>query len=259
MFLKKHDFLSFDVDLSVFFNDKVIMIIYVDDFLIIESSRDYIQQVKLTLNKRFDMTNMRFLCYYLSMSIERDRLNRSLYLNQKNYLKKILRDHNIWNSKSIVTLMNINRLKIADLDYIVFVDQRLIYQFVVNFLMYVMLDIRLDLAFVVFVVSRYVFNFIDTHWKVVKRIFHYIREILNLRLIFVELLTSLADYSDANWNDHDTCRFIFEYVFNIESDVINWFSKRQSIIALFTYEAKYISQTQIVKEIIWLFDLLTQL
>ena len=43
MFLKKHDFLSFDVDLSVFFNDKVIMIIYVDDFLIIEFNRDYIQ------------------------------------------------------------------------------------------------------------------------------------------------------------------------------------------------------------------------
>ena len=260
MFLKKHDFLSLDVDLSVFSNDKVIIVIYVDDLLIIESSRSYIQQVKLALNKRFDMTDMRSLCYYLSMSIERDRLNRILYLSQKTYLKKILQDHDMWDSKFVVTLMNVSRLKIVDFDHVVFVDQRLTYQFVVDFLMYVMLDTRLDLAFAVFVISRYAFNLIDTHWKVVKRIFRYIREILNLRLIFVDSLISLADYSDADWeDDHDTRRFTFEYVFNVESDVISWSSKRQSTVALSTCEAKYMSQTQIVKEVIWLFDLFTQL
>ena len=260
IFLKKHDFLLLDVDLSVFSNDKIIIVIYVDDLLIIESSRDYIQQVKLVLHKRFDMTDMRFLCYYLSMSIERDRFNRILYLSQKTYLKKILRDHNMWDSKFVVTLMNISRLKIVDFDHVVFVDQRLTYQFVVDFLMYVMLDTRLDLAFAVFVINRYVFNFIDTHWKVVKRIFRYIREILNLCLIFVESLISFIDYSDADWeDDHDTRRFIFEYVFNVESDAISWFSKRQSTVVLSICEAKYMSQTQIVKEVIWLFDLLTQL
>ena len=260
MFLKKHDFLLLDVDLSVFSNDKVIIVIYVDDSFIIESSRSYIQQVKLALHKRFDMTNMRSLCYYLSMSIERDRFNRILYLSQKTYLKKILRDHNMWDSKFVVTLMNISRLKIVDFDHVVFVDQRLTYQFVVDFLIYVMLDTRLDLAFAIFVISKYAFNLIDTHWKVVKRIFRYIRKILNLRLIFVESLISLADYSNADWeDDHDIRRFIFEYMFNVESDAISWFSKRQSTIALYTCEAKYMSQTQIVKEIIWLFDLLTQL
>ena len=163
IFLKKHDFLFFDVDLSVFFNDNVIIVIYVDDFLIIEFSRDYIQQIKLTLNKHFDMTNMRFLYYYLSISIERDRLNRILYLSQKTYLKKILRNHDMWDSKFIVILVNINRLKIVDLDHVVFVDQRLIYQFVVDFLMYGMLDTRLDFVFAVSVISKYAFNLIDTH------------------------------------------------------------------------------------------------
>ena len=222
MFLKKHDFFSLDVDLSVFSNDKVIMIIYVDDLLIIEFNRDCIQQVKLTSNKRFDMTNMRFLCYYLNMSIERDRFNRILYFNQKTYLKKILRDHDMWDSKFVVIFINVNRLKIVDLDHVVFVDQRFTYQFVVDFLIYVMLDTRLDLAFAIFVVSRYAFNLIDTHCKVVKRIFRYIREILNLRFIFVESLISPVDYNDANWeDDHDIRRFIFEYVFNVESDVIS--------------------------------------
>ena len=142
MFLKKHHFFFLDVDLSVFSNDKVIIVIYVDNLLIIEFNRDYVQQVKLILNKRFDMTKMRFFCYYLSMSIERDRFNRILYFSQKTYLKKILRDHDIWDSKFVVILMNVNDLKIVDLDHVVFVDQRLTYQFVVNSLMYVMLDTR---------------------------------------------------------------------------------------------------------------------
>ena len=59
--------------------------------------------------------------------------------------------------------MNNNALKIVDFDHIIIAEQRHVYQFIVDFLMYVILKTRLNLAYVVFIINKYVFNFIDTH------------------------------------------------------------------------------------------------
>ena len=59
--------------------------------------------------------------------------------------------------------MNNNVLKVVDFDHVIIVKQRHVYQFVVDFLMYVMLETRFDFVYVVFVINRYVFNFIDIH------------------------------------------------------------------------------------------------
>ena len=59
--------------------------------------------------------------------------------------------------------MNNNVLKVVNFNLVVITEQHHVYQFIINFLMYVMLEIRFDLVYVVFIISRYVFNFIDIH------------------------------------------------------------------------------------------------
>ena len=126
--------------------------------------------------------------------------------------------------------------------------------------MYAMLGTRSDIAYAVSVVSRYVFNPNESHWKAVKRIFRYLRHSLDLRLTFTDAFQPLKGYIDADWVDnHDTRRFTFGYVFNLGSAVISWFSKRQLTVALSTCEAEYMSQTQAAKEAIWLSELLKEL
>ena len=126
--------------------------------------------------------------------------------------------------------------------------------------MYVMLKTRFDLVYIVFVINKYVFNFIDIHWKVVKRIFRYIRKTLDFRFIFNEVFEFLAEYIDVNWKENwNTRRFTFEYVFNIKNEIINWLFKRQSIVTFSTYEIEYMNQIQAVKEIIGLSKLLKQI
>ena len=167
----------------------------------------------------------------------------------------------MWNCNLVVTLTKSNvKLMIVNLDYVVFVKNKHIYQFAINFLMYVMFDIRLDIIYVVSIINRYVFNFNKFHWVAIKRIFRYLRNTFNFRLIFVEKLISLINYIDVDWvDDRNTRRSIFEYVFNIESEIINWFFKRQFIVTLSTCEIEYMNQIQIVKKIIWLFELLNEL
>ena len=50
------------------------------------------------------------------------------------------------------------KLKVAFIEYIVNFDFKHIYQSTVEFLMYVMLDIRFDIVYFVFVINRYAFN-----------------------------------------------------------------------------------------------------
>jgi hypothetical protein len=195
------------------------------------------------------------------MKIFRDRRLKLLALNQSAYVEQILRDHEMWDCKSLITLMNAfcRLIKIFD-EYIADKSLRTSYQSVVKSLMYVMLEIRSDIAYSISVISRYVFNSTQTHWQAIKRIFRYLRDTYQMKLIFRERLRRLKDYTNSNWaDDQDIRRFIFEYVFNVSSEIISWFSKRQSTVTLFICEVEYTKQIVAAKETIWLRNLMTQL
>ncbi len=81
-----------------------------------------------------------------------------------------------------------------------------------------------------------------------------------MKLMFREALKFLKNYTNSNWaKDQDIRRSISEYAFNVDSDVINWFSKRQFIVTLSICEIEYTRQILIAKEVIWLRNLMTQL
>jgi hypothetical protein len=81
-----------------------------------------------------------------------------------------------------------------------------------------------------------------------------------MKLMFREALKSLKSYTNSNWaKDQDIKRSISEYAFNVNSEIINWFSKRQLIVMLFICEIEYTKQTLIAKNLIWLRNLMIQL
>jgi len=55
---------------SIFLKNSIIITVYVDNLLLIDSSKSVIQCVKNKLNSVFNMMNLRFVTYYLSMQIE---------------------------------------------------------------------------------------------------------------------------------------------------------------------------------------------
>ena len=76
--------------------------------------------------------------------------------------------------------MKINaRLIFIEDDYIAFKNLFKIYQFVIKSLIYAMLDIRSDIVFIVLMISRYAINFINIYHFMIKRIFRYLRVIVN--------------------------------------------------------------------------------
>ena len=64
-------------------------------------------------------------------------------------------------------------------NYIAFKNLFKIYQFVIKFLIYAMLDIKSDIVFVILIIFRYAINFIDAYYFMIKRIFKHLRVTIN--------------------------------------------------------------------------------
>jgi hypothetical protein len=153
---------------------------------------------------------------------------KQLILNQSVYVEQMLRNHKMWNCKSLIIFMNVlcRLIKIFD-EYTVDKSLKINYQSIVKSLIYIMLKIRSNIVYFILMISRYVFNLIQTHWQTIKRIFRYLRETHQMKLMFRETLKSLKNYIDSNWAENqDIRRSISKYAFNVDNDVINWFSKR---------------------------------
>ena len=126
--------------------------------------------------------------------------------------------------------------------------------------MYAMLGTRVDTAFSVSILSRYLANPGPAHIKAAKRVMRYLKRTSQMGLAFRGTLKPLIGYTDADWaGDTQTRRSTSGFLFNIGSGAISWSSKQQPTVSLSTCKAKYIAKTQATKETMWLQLLLSQL
>jgi hypothetical protein len=254
-------YVSFDVEFNVFMKDDIMIVIYVNDLIFTKFNLAAIFRLKNVLNKRFEMSDLNSCIYYLDMMIFKNRRLKQLILNQSIYVEQMLRDHEMWNCKSLIIFMNVScrLIKVSD-EHTADKSLKINYQSIVRSLMYIMLKTRSNITYSISMINRYVFNLTQTHWQAVKRIFRYLRETHQMKLMFREALKFLKNYTNSNWTkNQDIRRSISKYAFNVDNDVINWFSKRQFIVTLFICEIEYTKQILVAKEAIWLRNLMIQL
>lgn len=234
--------------------------VYVDDLLLVGPDSRVLDDIKLELAKKFSMTDLGPVAFYLGMSITRDRQNRTLRIGQQAYLSEAIRNAGVWDAICATTPMESTRLEPAEDGYFAEPGFKALYQSHVGTLMYAMLGSRPDIAFSVSCVSRYASNPTPKHMVAVLRIFKYLHGTLTHQLTYRGELAALSGYSDSDWaGDTATSRSTSGFVFNIGSGAISWSAKRQPTVALSTCEAEYRGQTQAAKEAIWLRQLLQNL
>jgi len=102
------------------------------------------------------------------MLIRRDRLTCSLWLYQKGYIKKVLREFNIWEYKLVITSMDTNKLEPPKEGFIAIETDRNWYARAIGLLIYAMLGTRPDIVYAVLVCSRYIANLGEPYIKAVK-------------------------------------------------------------------------------------------
>ena len=93
-----------------------------------------------------------------------------------------------------------------------------------------------------------------------KWIIRYLRGTTNQQLCFGGLNIALHRYVDADMaGDRDNIRSTTGYVFTVAGTTVSWVSKLQSVVALSTMEAKYVTAREASKEMIWLQRFLDEL
>ena len=197
--------------------------------------------------------------FCLGMSIQRDRKLGVLKINQTAYLQGVLKRFGMTQCKPVSTPMEVGKQfeKRSPEDKPVNLKE---YQAAIGSLLYASIGTRPDLSHSVGVLSQSMSNPGQDHWTGVKRILRYIKGTLNLCLKFVASKTkniNLKAYADADWaGDGISRKSTSGYVFQIGDSTVTWRSKRQSIIALSSTEAEYVSLCQAAQEAVWLRRLL---
>jgi hypothetical protein len=133
----------------------------------------------------------------------------------------------------------------------------------VSALMYLAIATRPDIAHAVGVLCRFMSKPGPAHWKAAKHLFRYLCSSVDHRLTYRPDPSSLqlfTTYSDADHggnpdNGHSTSA----YVVKMGTGAVSWMSRLQSIVALSTAEAKFISAVSAGQEIVWMRSFLGEL
>jgi len=128
----------------------------------ITNNRDEVEKVKVELNCKFDMKDLRVARKILKIKITRWSALKRLYVPQETYLKKILNKFGMKNLKSVFTPITFHyklsdkqsRKTVEEYNYI----SNIPYTNNVDSIMYVMIWTRLDIAYILSVVIRFMLN-----------------------------------------------------------------------------------------------------
>ncbi|KAK9769258.1 putative Integrase catalytic domain-containing protein [Seiridium cardinale] len=266
-FLKTLGFENLDADVGVFARGNCYIAVYVDDLLIVGPTITEINDIKDALKTKFQMSDLGEVSYYLGMSVRRNRATRTIYLSQRAYLEKILRDFDMWDgnkaehqqARPVYTPM-VDNLEAPAENFVADAADIHWYQRAIGSLMYAMLGTRPDIAFAVSKCSRYLARPNKDCIRAVQRIFAYLRTTIDLELVYRGDSINLQGFSDADWaGDRETRRSTSGYIFNLGSGAVSWSSKRQPTVSLSSCESELKGQTQATKEAIWLRRLLKEL
>lgn len=115
---------------------------------------------------------------------------------------------------------------------------------------------RPDISFVVGVLSRYLEDPTVTHWKATLHVLRYLNHTRKFGIRYCAkdgFERGLIGYCDSDFGgDRDKWKSMSGFVFMIAGGAVSWSSKEQSITALSTVGAEFISLSFAVRESPWL-------
>lgn len=202
-FLKLFHFVPSKADACVYTGkyklDKVHLIIYVDDGLILAPSKEALNAVLNELKSNFKIT-IGDARNYIGIEIIHDIKTKSIFIHQASYMKRILERFNMINSKakSVPADLGMNLSSTSDSD----IDMRDIpYRQTIGSLKFLSNVTRPDITFIVNFLSRFVACFDRQHWCAVKNVFRYLRGTINYGIQYDRTCENilLEGFSASDW------------------------------------------------------------
>jgi len=233
--------------------------VHVDDILFIHQDKAYIHDIAKKFNIYIKLEELGDISTFLGNNIYIDYLAKQIYIDQKDYIYKLLDKFNIYQYRPI-KIPGEPGIRLKKNPYISDKQITSQYQQQIGSLLYASLKTRLDIAFAVNYCARYMSNPGQEHIKALEKIWRYLLYKPNLGLSYNCCGDNLyiKGYSDADWaGDLDSRRSTTGYIFSLSSDIglnnaISWNSQLQKSVALSSCEAEYMAMKEAIKEAIYL-------
>ena len=245
-------------------NSILICACFVDDVLHCTNDLGLYQSFRKRFKTRFDLKSDDSVDLYLGNRIVVDSSKHTVSVSQKHYILSCLDKFGLNTCNEVDTPMT-DRLSTTDQPSVVDSASQELYRAMVGSLLYISSWTRVDIAFAVSELSRFVSNPGKVHIEAAKRVFRYLKRTMNLALEYSRPRMSpqqsqfdkeancLWGYVDADWAGcPDTRKSTSGYVFMLNGATVSWRSKRQPVVALSTAEAEFISASAMVQEVIFL-------
>jgi len=249
----------------------VVLVVYVDDFLVVATSLALMTVAKSELLSAYKCVDQGEVSWFLNMRVKRDAATGGISLDQSQYTLRVLERFGMLESNPVSTPADPGHvLTVAmcpdeeDVDHVEEMRGKP-YRAAVGALMHLMVSTRPDIAAAVSSVARFASNPGRGHWAAVKRILRYLRGTVNYGVSFARAVgengtVSLLAYSDSDWGgDRDTRRSTSGYLFLVGGGPVCWRSKLQATVATSTAEAEYVAVCAAIQQCMWVRAFFTEL
>ncbi|TXG65824.1 hypothetical protein EZV62_007099 [Acer yangbiense] len=189
------------------------------------------KQSAMSSTARTTMVSMAVICFAASRCIEVSQMEDDIFLCQKKYAGDVLKKFKMEGCKSILTPVE-ERLKLVK-DVSSELVYATIFQRLVGSLRY-LTSTRLDIAYGVGLIIRFMDSPRQSHLQVGKRILLYVKSILDDGIFYSSAnKIELVGYTDSDWEDDmEERKSTSGYAFHLGFRVFSWSSKKQQVVAL---------------------------
>ena len=204
----------------------------------------------------------------LGIGIERDREKTTISFSQTTYIQKMIEHFGMEEAKLLSVPINpghnLTKSQSPSDPQAIKEMKHVPYREAIRSLMYAVIGTRLDIAYTVSYLARFMANPGHAHWEAVKRVIKYLKATKDAKLILGKggMLTweeldyqnrsGMQGYSDADGNSQEHCHVISGYFFCIDGGAISWNSRKQALVSLSTTESEHIAMTHTTKEAPWI-------
>lgn len=236
---------------------ELVIILYVDDFLLAGNDSKKLEEVKNKLCARFQMKIIGEPKTFLGMEIKRDRKNQIMTLTQSNYIEKCLKRFKMEDCKPQNTPMVTRQVKNREAknkqnnkqthdD----VKPKAPYREAIGSLLYLSGTTRPDISFAVNYLARRQTSPTEADWKDVKRVLRYLKATPNLGITLRAKNDVLMAFTDSSFRDCEKSMSTGGYIIKLFGDVIAWRSHKQNHVTTSTCHAEYLSMSDVCQELI---------
>lgn len=189
--------------------------------------------------------------HFVGLSISRNRHERTLYVSQPDYIRKILQRFHMLDClpKNLPADPGTRLQKKTEENS----TEKFPYREAVGSLMYLGLASRPDISFAVGQISQFCENPGADHWSAVRRILAYLKGTMDYGIRYGSTKNELIGYCDSDYaGDPSSRRSTSGFIFLLHGGPVAWSSRRQSCVALSTTEAEFVASSEATREGVWL-------